>query len=43
MEWQDSLRGMMPTYGTKLNENPELFDKTLASTAASLQLQTEPA
>jgi malate dehydrogenase (quinone) len=43
LEWQDSLRGMMPTYGTKLNENPELFDKTLASTAASLQLQTEPA
>ncbi|RAN73488.1 malate:quinone oxidoreductase [Bacillus sp. SRB_336] len=43
LEWQDSLRGMMPTYGTKLNENAELFDKTLASTAASLQLQTEPA
>ncbi|WP_113718591.1 malate:quinone oxidoreductase [Arthrobacter dokdonensis] len=43
LEWQDSLRGMMPTYGTKLNENPELFDKSLASTAASLQLQTDPA
>jgi len=39
LEWQDSLRGMMPTYGTKLNENPELFEKTLASTAQSLQLQ----
>jgi len=40
LEWQDSLRGMMPTYGTKLNENAELFEKTLASTAASLQLET---
>lgn len=38
MEWQASLRAMMPTYGTKLNEDAELFQKTLASTAASLQL-----
>ncbi|MCQ9163235.1 malate:quinone oxidoreductase [Arthrobacter sp. STN4] len=43
LEWQDSLRGMMPTYGTKLNENAELFAQTLAATAASLQLQTDAA
>ncbi|MFB9163170.1 malate:quinone oxidoreductase [Arthrobacter psychrochitiniphilus] len=37
--WQDSLRTMMPTYGIKLNENAELFEKSLAATAASLQLK----
>ena len=41
LEWQDSLRTMMPTYGTKLNDNAELFKKSLASTAASLQLTTD--
>lgn len=40
LEWQDSLREMMPTFGTKLNENPELAEQTLASTAAALQLDT---
>lgn len=40
LEWQDSLRNMMPTYGTKLNENPDLFAESLASTAAALQLET---
>ena len=39
LEWQDSLRIMMPTYGTKLNDNAELFEKSLAATAASLQLK----
>ncbi|ALV45846.1 malate:quinone oxidoreductase [Arthrobacter alpinus] len=43
LEWQDSLRGMMPTYGTKLNDDAELFEKSLASTAASLQLMTDNA
>ncbi len=41
LDWQESLRTMMPTYGTKLNEDAELFEKSLASTAASLQLKTE--
>lgn len=39
LEWQDSLRTMMPTYGTKLNNDAALFEKTLAATAASLQLK----
>ncbi|MHA7269748.1 malate:quinone oxidoreductase [Arthrobacter sp. HLT1-20] len=43
LEWQDSLRGMMPTYGTKLNDDADLFEKSLAATAASLQLKTEKA
>ncbi len=43
LEWQDSLRTMMPTYGTKLNDNAELFEKSLASTAVSLQLTTDNA
>ncbi|MCZ2404722.1 malate:quinone oxidoreductase [Paenarthrobacter sp. Z7-10] len=40
LEWQDSLRAMMPTFGTKLNENPELAEQTMASTAAALQLDS---
>ncbi|MBW4096010.1 MAG: malate:quinone oxidoreductase [Acidobacteria bacterium] len=43
LEWQERLTGMMPTLGTKLNENPELFEKTLASTARSLQLDPSDA
>lgn len=43
LEWQDSLREMMPTFGTKLNENADLFEQTLASTAATLQLKTDKA
>ena len=39
LEWQDTLRTMMPTFGTKLNDNPGLFETTLANTAASLQLK----
>lgn len=40
LEWQDSLREMMPTYGTTLNDNADLFDQTLASTAKSLLLES---
>ncbi|WP_343317820.1 malate:quinone oxidoreductase [Arthrobacter sp. TMP15] len=43
LDWQESLRAMMPTYGTKLNENAELFNKSLAATATSLQLETDKA
>ena len=43
LDWQGPLRTMMPTYGTKLNENAELFHKSLAATAASLQLTTDNA
>ena len=40
LEWQDSLRTMMPTYGSSLNDDAELFETSLAATAASLQLKT---
>lgn len=43
LEWQDSLHEMMPTYGTKLNENAELFEQTMAATAAALQLEPHKA
>ncbi len=43
LQWQDSLRAMMPTYGTKLNENADLFARSLAATAETLQLETDPA
>lgn len=38
LEWQDPLRDMMPTYGSRLNDNPDLAAETLAKTAAALQL-----
>lgn len=38
-EWQDALHEMIPTLGIKLNENAELFEETLAATAATLQLE----
>lgn len=41
LEWQDSFREMMPTYGTALNDNPDLFKKTLAATTEALQLGTD--
>lgn len=43
LEWQDALHEMIPTLGTKLNDNADLFQETLASTAAVLQLETETA
>jgi malate dehydrogenase (quinone) len=38
--WQDVLRDMMPTFGVKLNDHPDLAAETLAKTAAVLQLET---
>ncbi|HEY8294095.1 MAG TPA: malate:quinone oxidoreductase, partial [Micrococcaceae bacterium] len=38
LEWQEPLRDMMPTYGSRLNDNPDLAAETLAKTAAALQL-----
>ncbi|WP_026540208.1 malate:quinone oxidoreductase [Paenarthrobacter nicotinovorans] len=37
--WQSKLKDMMPGYGVKLNENPELAAELEASTARSLQLE----
>ncbi|MFK0038757.1 malate:quinone oxidoreductase [Paenarthrobacter sp. NPDC090517] len=37
--WQSKLKDMMPGYGVKLNENPDLAVELEASTARSLQLE----
>ncbi|UVJ38170.1 malate:quinone oxidoreductase [Arthrobacter sp. CJ23] len=37
--WQSKLKDMMPGYGVKLNDNPELAAELEASTARSLQLE----
>jgi malate dehydrogenase (quinone) len=37
--WQSKLKDMMPGYGVKLNENPDLASELEASTAKSLQLE----
>ncbi len=37
--WQAKLKEMMPGYGVKLNENPELAAKLEADTAKTLQLE----
>jgi malate dehydrogenase (quinone) len=36
--WQKKIREIVPTYGQKLNENPQLLATTWASTAETLQL-----
>ena len=41
--WQSKLKEMMPGYGVKLNDNPELAAEIEASTAASLQLENADA
>ncbi|MBB3810117.1 malate dehydrogenase (quinone) [Pseudochelatococcus contaminans] len=37
-EWQAKLREIVPSYGVKLNENPELLAQEWAATEAALQL-----
>jgi malate dehydrogenase (quinone) len=37
--WQGKLKEMMPGYGVKLNENPDLAEEIETSTARSLQLE----
>ncbi|WP_426996168.1 malate:quinone oxidoreductase [Pseudarthrobacter sp. N5] len=41
--WQSKLKDMMPGYGIKLNDNPELAAELEASTAKALQLDALPA
>ncbi|MYM81056.1 malate dehydrogenase (quinone) [Duganella sp. FT50W] len=36
--WQDKIREIVPTYGKKLNEHPELLANEWATTAETLQL-----
>lgn len=42
-EWQTKLRQIVPSYGTKLNDNPEAVAKEWAYTAGILQLTPPPA
>lgn len=37
--WQSKLKEMMPGYGVKLNENPDIAARLEAETAAALQLE----
>jgi malate dehydrogenase (quinone) len=41
--WQEKLRQIVPSYGTKLNENPDNVAKEWAYTAEVLQLTPPPA
>ncbi|PZF64372.1 malate:quinone oxidoreductase [Curtobacterium sp. MCBD17_013] len=36
--WADAIRGMVPTYGKRLSDDPALADETLTRTAATLHL-----
>jgi len=38
--WQSKLKDMMPGYGVKLDENPDLAAELERATAASLQLES---
>lgn len=40
--WQQKIREMVPSYGKKLNENPQLLAAEWASTAETLQLAIAP-
>ena len=40
--WQGKLKDMMPGYGVKLDENPELAAELERATATSLQLESVP-
>jgi malate dehydrogenase (quinone) len=37
-EWQDKVRTIVPSYGMKLNENPDMLAREWAATAERLQL-----
>ncbi|WP_394938492.1 malate:quinone oxidoreductase [Psychromicrobium sp. YIM B11713] len=38
LQWQEKIKEMIPTFGVKLNDNPDLAAETMAKTAATLQL-----
>lgn len=40
-EWEPKIKEMVPSYGVKLVENPELFDELHASTAKVLRLSED--
>jgi malate dehydrogenase (quinone) len=41
--WQEKLRQIVPSYGTKLNDNPERVAQEWAYTSEVLQLDPPPA
>ena len=41
-EWQEKIHKIVPSYGTKLNDNPEALAEEWAFTNAKLQLAIEP-
>ncbi len=41
-EWQAKIREIVPSYGTKLNDDPERVAQEWAATSAALQLPTPP-
>ncbi len=40
-EWEPKIKEMIPSYGIKLGENPELFNKIFADTTKALRLDAE--
>jgi malate dehydrogenase (quinone) len=41
-EWQEKIRRIVPSYGIKLNENPDVLAKAWAATADRLELAIAP-
>ena len=41
-EWQDKVRQIVPSYGIKLNENPDILAREWAATAERLELAIAP-
>ena len=41
-EWQAKIRQIVPSYGTKLNDDPQRVQQTLAYTSEHLQLTPPP-
>lgn len=41
-EWQEKIRRIIPSYGTKLNDNPQRAFESLAMTSETLQLTPPP-
>lgn len=39
-QWEDNIKEMVPSYGIKLSENPEIFEEIHESTSKTLRLST---
>lgn len=40
LQWHDKIKEMIPTFGVKLNDHPELAAETMSKTAKTLQLSS---